>query len=1003
MAKEIGHYFPQIDDQLVNLLELNQINHSDASLIAASINQKAKNIAPINFSEAIDWRSNLRYLYIFCGVISTLVLLSLMSPGSFSSSSKRILQFQTEFERPMPFTIKILNPELSAYKNEDFTLSFDIIGQDIPQNIYLKHENGRRVRLQSSDNQTFTYKWVNVQEPINYRIEAAGYITNVYNISLKTRPEISGFTLRLDYPSYTDWPDETFTNIGSAAVPEGTKISWLLETRNTNTAKILFSDSSYFFDSQNRGSFEYSKRVWQNEEYAVQIANEYGTNKNDIKYSIDVIKDLKPEIEASFLKDTLYFSSVIISGKIKDDYGFSKMRLYQKGLTEQKLTSIPVKINRDLPEQSFVYRWNIDSALLNTNESVELWVTIWDNDQVNGYKESRSQKFFFRKPTKAEVDQLLAESSDQTAKKLEKAQAQTQKLNENLEELQNRLKNKKELGWQEQKLLEEVISKKKEIEKSVEELQRKHEELINSQERFNKHNDKLAEKSKQLQKLMDELLDDETKALYDELQKLLEEKSSLDEVTEQLSKIQPDEKNLENELERAIELFKKMKLESKIEETAQTLEELGKKQEQLAQKDITEESLQEQQEINDAFEEVKDGTDEIEELNQEMENPEPLEDFNEQEEEISQELEDITEDMQNGKNSKKTKSKQQNAGNKMNQMASKMRQMQESMEMEMMQENMQHLRDILDNLVKISFEQERIIKGFRGVSQSDPRFLELSQDQLKLVENSKVIEDSLLSLAKRVLQISNFVTREIDQINRSLENAMVSVKDRNKNRATSHQQFAMTSMNNLALLLDDVMQQMQEAMSAAGSGSGSKKGKKKGSTPSMSQLQKQLSEQIQDLKKSGKSGRQLSEDLARLAAEQAKLRQELQKMQDKLDGQNNGGESGGTGLKEAIEKMEQNEVDLVNKRLTQNLINRQKDIISRMLEAEKSMREQEQDPQRKGETANQLKRKYPPAFEEYLKARESEIELLNTIPLDLNPFYKKEVNEYFRRLSVQED
>ena len=86
---------------------------------------------------------------------------------------------------------------------------------------------------------------------------------------------------------------------------------------------------------------------------------------------------------------------------------------------------------------------------------------------------------------------------------------------------------------------------------------------------------------------------------------------------------------------------------------------------------------------------------------------------------------------------------------------------------------------------------------------------------MQLISNAEVIEDSLLSLASRVAQISSFVTREVGQINEHLDNAMNELRERNKGKAASHQQFAMTSMNNLALLLDDVMQQMQMAMSEA--------------------------------------------------------------------------------------------------------------------------------------------------------------------------------------------
>ena len=204
-------------------------------------------------------------------------------------------------------------------------------------------------------------------------------------------------------------------------------------------------------------------------------------------------------------------------------------------------------------------------------------------------------------------------------------------------------------------------------------------------------------------------------------------------------------------------------------------------------------------------------------------------------------------------------------------------------------------------------------------------------------------------------------------------------------------QLSMTSMNNLALMLNDHFQQMMEMMSKPGKGKGKKKGKK----PGLAEMQKQLNEQIEQLKNGGKSGRQLSEELARMAAEQERIRKALQNLQQQLgeEGKKLGGDLPG--------KMEQTEIDLVNKRLTEQTIRRQKEILTRLLEAEKSMREQEFDQERKGETAKDYEKEIPKAFAEYLKMKEREAELIKTIPPKLIPYYRKEVDAYFERLGKQ--
>ena len=198
----------------------------------------------------------------------------------------------------------------------------------------------------------------------------------------------------------------------------------------------------------------------------------------------------------------------------------------------------------------------------------------------------------------------------------------------------------------------------------------------------------------------------------------------------------------------------------------------------------------------------------------------------------------------------------------------------------------------------------------------------------------------------------------------------------------------MTSMNNLALMLDDVMRQMQQNMSDA---MGNPSSGDPQEMPGLSELQEKLNQQIRELKQSGKTGKELSEELAKLAAEQEQIRKALEESEEKY-----GDEPGGMG--DLMQKMEETEIDLVNKNLTQETLKRQQEIVTRLLEADEAMREREQDSEREAKTAVQYEKELPKAFEEYLKQREKEIELLKTVPVKLLPYYKNEVNLYFERL-----
>ena len=137
-----------------------------------------------------------------------------------------------------------------------------------------------------------------------------------------------------------------------------------------------------------------------------------------------------------------------------------------------------------------------------------------------------------------------------------------------------------------------------------------------------------------------------------------------------------------------------------------------------------------------------------------------------------------------------------------------------------------------------------------------------------------------------------------------------------------------------------------------------------------------------------------AEDFARAAARQAALRKALEEIQRQSQEEGKGAQ----GLQDIIDQMDKMEIDLVNKRLDNETILRQQDIITRLLEAEKADRTRELDDKRKAEQAKEKRREFPPSLQEYLKQREAEIEMYKTISPDLKPYYKILVNEYYKAL-----
>lgn len=1009
-AIQIGKYFPQINDKLLNTIQLHGSAGSENALVRASIAQRTKELGLFSFPQAVNFKENNRYLKYLAPPLIIFTLLLLFVPQLFTEGTERIINFNKEYVAEAPFEFVLENENLKAFKNESYSLNLDFRGNYKPNEAYIV-VSGRKIKMQKEEGR-YIYTFENIQNNESFHFEAAGFNSKNHEIEVLSRPNLKGFNIELTYPEYLNRDRKRIENAGNLVLPEGTQVLWHFSAQDAEnmSLKFLQEDTTYMIENSGSQNFSFKKRLLDSDTYKVNLSNRNSNNKAEIKYTIEVVKDKYPEINVEVFEDTTLYNFLILGGDITDDYGIERLSVFyqiEEG-TKDKYRSISIPVDRQQNSQSFYFPWNLDSLLVSPGSKINYYLQVSDNDGVNGSKSTKSRIYSFEVPSKEAVSEKLNKESENTKERIAGTKQDVSSLKKDLEDLEDKLKGQQKLEWQDKKKIEDIIKKREKLNEAVEALKERNKENNLQRERFNSQNENIRKKTEQLQQLMDELLDEETKRLYDELKKLLEEQGSDKSIQEKISEINKRENNLENELERTLELFKRMQFDMKLEEVVSEIDELAKEQEKTSEESKESEkgdnnqageNLDKQKELNQKFEDIKNDLDKLKEINQELDQPNPMQDTQDEEEKIEEEQQESMESLEKKKNDRAAKH-QKNAADEMKKLGKKMEEMQESMEMTMMEENLDHLRDILDNLVKLSFDQESLMNDFKGVNQSDPRFVKLSQHQLKLKDDAKIIEDSLLSLANRIFQIQSFVTREVESMNNFMGGSLEALKERDQAKAISSQQFAMTSMNNLSLLLSDVLKQMQQQMADAMGKP--QKGKGKGKPMSMGDLQKKLNDKISELKKSGKSGRALSEELAKLAAEQEQIRRALQSEMQKAGNEelNEGKEGGGSG-KQILEKMEETEADLVNKSLTEKTIQRQQDILTRLLESENAMREREEDEERKAEQPTNYDQIIPKEFADYIKAKEKEIELLKTVPPRLNPYYMQEVNKYFKRLNTQ--
>ncbi|QJW92061.1 DUF4175 family protein [Spirosoma taeanense] len=1003
-ARQIGMYFPEVGDKLLNTLQLQRISAAQSDLLQASLDQRSQQLLINRFASAIQISRNRQFLKYAIPPLALILAILIINPAFFTKSSTRLVNYNQEFVEEAPFQFVVQNKSLKAFRNEDFPLSVRLNGDVLPQAVYVV-TNGTRFRLEQSGTKYF-YTFDNLQRDLDFHLEAAGFNSPTYKVALIDRPAVLSFNVRLDYPVYLNKPTEQLSNVGNLLVPQGTVVNWEFAADHTDSLSLRFNTDSKPLPARliDNNTFAVNRRLMQNATYTVSLRNNQVNTPSTIQYNVQVIPDRFPQISVDRIQDTVTYNYIALSGLISDDYGFSKLRLNYKINRNGKASPLYTKdilVNRSTTSQNFVFNWSLDSLKLGQEDRLEYFVQVWDNDGVTGPKSSRSNQLNFVIPSNAEIQKQVDQSAEKTENDINNALSKTQAIKKELNQMEDRLRTKKSSDFQDKKQLQDVLQKREELLREVQKLQEQFQKTNDTQQRFAQKNQAMQDKMEQLQKLFNELLDPESKQLYEQLKQLLERKQD-EKASELLDRLSRKERNMERDLDRALKLFKQMQLEQKVNNIAENLEKqaenLEKQAEESAKQNETTEDQQKQQEKSqEDFKNTQEQLKQIEEQAEKDDLNKPDASENEQQE-IEKQMDEAMKQMKQNQG-KKAASSQNKSAKSMRSMSKAMKESMESSEMQQMQENMEDLRNILENLITLSFSEERVMKDFRGMSLQDPRVTKLSQEQLKLQDDAKIIEDSLNALASRVVQIQSFVTRELTNMKFYMDESVQQLRDRRLSMAASKQQFAMTSINNLALMLSDVLKNMQQqmnAMSMPGKGQEGKKGKKPGD--GMGEMQKQLNARMKDLQKGGKSGRGLSEELSQMAAEQAMIRSLLKKLQENAKGTETGKQQEKQ-VQDLMEKMDETETDLVNKRVNQNTINRQNEILTRLLESEKALKQQEEDPKREAESAKSMKRSSPSFFDSTnLQDKAKQVEVLRSVNPNYNLFYKKEANQYLQKV-----
>lgn len=1029
-SRIIGDAFPEIDDKLLNTIQLSNMEQTDVLL--ESISQRSSEFNPFSFENVINLKDNIKYVKFALAPLIVLAPFYLFGKQEgIESSFKRVIDYNTAYQEPPPFIFSLKNKSMEVIEGKPFNLEVLVSGDLIPEDAQIRYKNEQYYMSKRGKN-LFSFDFPPIDSDLEFDLFSGTTYSPKYLLRLIKTPSIVSSKIKLQYPKYVKRPNQIVENFTNITIPEGTKITWDLFTKSTTAVSFFENNDEYSF-LKKTDDFSYTKVVFDDIKYRISPSNEQLIHFEPLEFSVDVIKDNSPsiQIESETKKETL--ETMYFYGQMSDDYGIRSLQMhyYPKGNKRDKKTVQISNFNKESLTFYYSFPGDIDLA---PEQPYELYFEVSDNKPLSPNITKSEAFVYLNKSANAILKDKLT-NQVQTVSDFERAVSKFDKQRTDLKILQSKQRQKNKLSFNDQQSIKSLLERQ---EKQEDLFKRFNEQIKKS---FNKTDITKDPLRREIERRLEaqEREIEKDKDLLNEL-KTLTEKLDNEGLLERLEKLTKKSKSKERSLNQMLELTKRYYVRQKANQLRNELERLSKQQEQLSDNIYEQSSLKDQREISKKFENISSELDSLSKQNVSLSKPIPFSETKIEQNSIKKDQKESEQLLNESKelktpNSKakalsKAKKSQTKAAQKMMQIAEKLSKLSGGGGQQQLAEDATMLRQVLDNLIIFSFEQEELMLSFRDENFQQLNFANLLVSQKNIKTHFEHIDDSLFVLSLRQPKISEKINSEISEVFFNIDKSLDRFTNLQINQGLAAQQYSLTASNNLANLLSDILSSMEMELSPGqGEGDmqlpdiimsqeqlqkeaqGSKSESSEGS-PSNKGQENQGSEGEQREGESNSSGNSEKQGSSKGKSESSggeiyfdseesgqsimNLYQKQQKLRNALELllKERGFVPGAINVIEQMKKIEQ---FLINQGVTDESVSLIKDLKYELLKLEVALNEKGQDESRESKTNNELFTPTSSEVIESLRQKFNSRELLNRQTLPLQDEYLKRVLDYFKR------
>ncbi len=1025
LASLVGSTFPGIKDRFANVLQLCTPGAAEGlysgELVSAALEDLRRDLAPLDLLAAID-TSGARRIGRLLGLAAVSVgLLFLISPSPFLGSAERLWKHNQVFAGPVSIGFLVDPGDREVVKGETVTVTVRVQGDPRREILLSSRPEGQisfdEHTLRPSTDGLFRYAFPPLRYTTAYFVSAGGVDSRTFTLKVTDRPVVKLLQVGLVYPSYAQLPPRQLDdNIGDITALKGTRATIHVQSNKALAAAFLVFHDSTRLPLRVDGSTATGRlMLLKDGSYHLLLTDSDGVpNADPIEYTMRVVADAYPTVSIPVPGtdlDVTDNSSLNVVCRIADDYGFSRLRLAYRLVHSryeqpaENFTYADIRLPEHAGTEALVsYTWDLSRLHLVPEDVVQYHAEVFDNDNISGPKSAVSETYTLRLPSTDEVFRDVDRAHDESLAGLQDAMQQAEQARKELEDLRQDMKEHQDrVDWQEQKKAEDLLAKYQDAQKKVEEASRAVNTMIDAMEKNKTLSPETLEKYLELRQMLEQMNSPELAEAMKQLNQALQQMSP-EALREAMKQFTFSEEAFRKSIERTMNLLKRIQVEQKIDEALKRAGELMKNQAEV-QKKSERAAPQDTGALNDLARRQKDLADELAQLRKELEDLKAkMEEFpaemplarmdstmrDLQQSGMEQDMQDAARELAQ-RQPQQASAGQQQALAKMGKFFSQLQRMQEEMRQNQQQQVLNAMRRSMQDLLELSQREEALKDESRSLEPGSQRFRENAERQMDVMRDLGSVTDGLAGLSQKTFTVTPEMGKALGDALRQMGDAMQSLQQRNGGAAGQQQEGAMGSLNEAAQMLGSAVNALRQG---GGQGMGMA-----GFLQRLSQMSGQQQGINQGTRNLGSLSQQQAAEMARLAGEQGAVRKSLEQLSKEAAGAGELKRLLGD-LNRVAQDMREVQTDLAQGNITPETLNKQDRILSRLLDAQRSMNARDFESRRRSEPGTDVARRTPPPLELSRQADREQLrrDLLKAMEEGYAPDYQELIRKYFDAL-----